>query len=42
MTGLLAFRSILVVEDEMLVLTNIEIALEDLGLLGDLRRRQQR
>ena len=31
MTGLLANRRILVVEDEMLVLMNIEIALEDLG-----------
>ena len=30
MTGLLAGRSILVVEDEMLVLMNIEIALEEL------------
>ena len=31
MTGLLAGRRILVVEDEMLVLMNIEMALEDLG-----------
>ena len=31
MTGPLANRTILVVEDEMLVLMNIEIALEDLG-----------
>lgn len=31
MTGLLTGRRILVVEDEMLVLRNIEMALEDLG-----------
>lgn len=31
MTGLLTGRRILVVEDEMLVLMNIEMALEDLG-----------
>jgi CheY-like chemotaxis protein len=31
MTGLLAHHRILVVEDEMLVLMNIEMALEDLG-----------
>ena len=31
MTGLLAGRRILVVEDEMLVLMSIEMALEDLG-----------
>ncbi len=31
MTGLLAGRRILVVEDEMLVLMNIELALQDLG-----------
>lgn len=31
MTGILAGRRILVVEDEMLVLMNIETALEDLG-----------
>lgn len=31
MTGILAGRRILIVEDEMLILMNIEMALEDLG-----------